>query len=613
MLRRALILLVAAAALPVLPSAAAASPLTFSPPILVDPGLAGGEPLVFADPLHGTLVYTSHEGTTHLYRNGLATTEPAFVTHYRNQVNMWTSTDFGATWKFVDFNGTGFVQNPSQNTGFSDPDLTADAGGRIYNTGIDLVNDALFSTGDGGRTWDRGTIQCHDGDRPWLAGGRPDEVFLATNANAGGHVIVQSTDGGNSCAGVQISDPGGDGKLHYVPDKDMLLEPTLTKDGIGVARWHRGESAFTKGKPAYPKPILAHWPAIAIDANDTVYEVWDTDPRKADGMGCSDASPTNNGATGSPLPNQVQYAYSHDLGQTWSAPITVAAPAGGRAFWPWIAAGDAGRINIVWYQSDKLVDLDCQSSDIHILTSTILGADDDAARQMLTVDPIGRAIHKGGVCQGGTTCVATGQDRRLGDFFTNDVLPNGCVVIASGDTTHKDALTGGELPTSLALFIRQLSGPSLRGTADCDGSALPQPPTAVAATCADRATPTSRFNRHAVIATRRRLALRGVARDTGCRSGSAQVSGSVARVTVSVGRRVGASACRFLRAGGGFGPRTSCRNVRYVRARGTTHWHFDFTGRFPKGAYEVRVRAVDARGNVERTSAQRNVLVVRVR
>src|SRR5436853_5196246 len=35
------------------------------------------------------------------------------------------------------------------------------------------------------------------------------------------------------------------------------------------------------------------------------------------------------------------------------------------------------------------------------------------------VNAAGRLIHNDNVCQGGTTCVATGQDRRLGDFFTN--------------------------------------------------------------------------------------------------------------------------------------------------------------------------------------------------
>jgi len=50
---------------------AASAGLGFGAPIFVDRDLAGGEPLVFADHVHHTLVYTAHEGTTHLYRPGL--------------------------------------------------------------------------------------------------------------------------------------------------------------------------------------------------------------------------------------------------------------------------------------------------------------------------------------------------------------------------------------------------------------------------------------------------------------------------------------------------------------------------------------------------------------
>ena len=50
---------------------AATSTTTFAPPVYVDQQLAGGEPTVFADTLHGRLIYTSHEGTTHLYRDGI--------------------------------------------------------------------------------------------------------------------------------------------------------------------------------------------------------------------------------------------------------------------------------------------------------------------------------------------------------------------------------------------------------------------------------------------------------------------------------------------------------------------------------------------------------------
>src|SRR5213082_1046113 len=83
------------------------------------------------------------------------------------------------------------------------------------------------------------------------------------------------------------------------------------------------------------------------------------------------------------------------------------------------------------------------------------------------VDAAGRAIHIGWVCQGGTTCVATGQDRRLGDYFTNVLDGRGCVLIATGDTRLTDPTTGGPLPTARPLFIRQNGGPRLIGSGTC--------------------------------------------------------------------------------------------------------------------------------------------------
>jgi len=489
-------------------STALAAPFGFAPPVFVDQNLAGGEPLVTADPVHGTLVYTSHEGTTHLYQPGLASSSTLpFLVGYRDQVNMWTSKDDGKTWQIVNYAATGFATDPSHNLGFSDPDLSTDAGGRIYNTGIDLANDALFSSADGGKTWDRGTAQCHEGDRPWLAAAKKDEVFLATNTDTGSpaHQIFQSTDGGNTCSSTGIADEGdlpdkthyaGDGKLMYVRDRDMLVEPVCLSTGpfcdkgVGISTWHRGDKQFTyQGRP-FDQRTLAHWPAIALDSADTLYEVWDTDPRASDKGGCANTSPTGNGAEGTPQPNQIEYSYSKDMGKTWAPPITIAAPAGGRAFWPWVAVGDAGKVSIVWYQSDKLVDLDCESSNISIRAASISGAD-TGSPSISIVDPVGRPIHSNGVCQGGTTCVVTGQDRRLGDFFTNSIDARGCAFIASGDTTKPDPATGQARAVSLPIFLRQNSGPALVGGGDCSGDqaslGLPQnSATASARACVSR-------------------------------------------------------------------------------------------------------------------------------
>ena len=83
------------------------------------------------------------------------------------------------------------------------------------------------------------------------------------------------------------------------------------------------------------------------------------------------------------------------------------------------------------------------------------------------VDAAGRPIHSGSVCAGGTTCAAdnviTSEDRRLGDYFTDNTDANGCLIISSGDTTLNDAITGQPSPISHPLFLRQDSGLSLTG------------------------------------------------------------------------------------------------------------------------------------------------------
>lgn len=467
------------AALPGSAATTSATP-TFAPPVYVDQQLAGGEPEVFADNLHGTLIYSSHEGTTHLYRDGI-TDSPwgdfAFVANYCNQVNTWTSPDGGVNWYRDRYLGTTCPQNLTY-TGFSDPDLTQDAGGRVYNTGIDLVNDAVFSSQDGGKTWDKGTGFCHDGDRPWLAGGQADQVFMSTDTVEGsgsGHEVFVSTDGGNTCSSTGIPDNGsladggtwsGFGKLYYDELNGSVVEPAVFQHGdgsfgIGISVLPAGGTAFTPHEGFHGTSMYGHWPAIAIDKAGTVYVVWDTDNRQAGtSSGCNGAA--------TPAPNSIMLLSTKDLGQTWSAPVTVAHP-GTRVFWPWIAAGDAGKVSVVWYQTeqqDGMPDLDCQTGHIHVMEASIAGATGKAPK-VVPVDAAGRAVHIGWVCQGGTTCVATGQDRRLGDYFTNALDARGCVLIATGDTRLTDPTTGGPLPTSRPLFIRQNGGPRLIGSGTC--------------------------------------------------------------------------------------------------------------------------------------------------
>jgi hypothetical protein len=459
-------------------TAAAAGPKVGFASTWVDRNLAGGEPVMVADTVHHTLVYSSHEGTTHLYRNGIVAPLD-FGINYRNQVNVWTSADNGSSWQRDDL-ATFQGADPTKSQGFSDPDLTMDEGGRVYDTGINLANDSLFSSIDGGRTFDKGTAQCHDGDRPWLAGGRRDEVFMGTNTQEGaGHEVFRSGDGGTTCSLTGVRDHGslpdggsysGFGKLYYDHSRGQLVEPAefMDSDGnqvaVGVSVGSKDGSSFTPHRAAEtPGGIFAHWPAIAIDAADNIYIVWDTnerDPNKTGGCGALPPPGPDDGPA--PLPNSIRMAVSRDFGQTWSQ-TTIAQPSNARAFWPWIVAGDRGKVSVVWYQTDQVVDPDCQQSRIWVREAQVFGADDPGHASTTVVDPVGRPIHDSTVCQGGTTCVATGQDRRLGDFLTNATDERGCVMIGTGDTTQPDPITGGPRPISLPLFVHQNAGTSLTG------------------------------------------------------------------------------------------------------------------------------------------------------
>jgi len=616
-------LVAAMIAMPAAALAADGPPVGFDKPVYVDTELAGGEPLVFADYKHGTIIYSSHEGTTHLYRPGF--TAPLgdlnFVGNYRNQVNIWVSKDDGKTWQRTVFGQTGFATDPSKNTGFSDPDLTQDEGGRVYDTGIDLANDALFSSNDGGLTWDKGNVDCHDGDRPWLAGAKKDEAFMASDGNTSGHVIVRSGDGGNSCETTEIPDNAsgrnGYGKMFYDHNTEQLMEPELYFDAngnvesIGLATWNRGDKEFTPHLIANTT-LFGHFPSIAIDAADNIYLTWDTNERDPSGTGGCNANPT-------PLPNKIQMAVSKDHGITWSL-HTIAAPASARVLWPWAVAGDAGRVSVVWYQTDRVIDPDCAGSDNPQPTYRLMEAQIfDAAGadpQQTTVDAAGRPISSGGVCQGGTTCVATGQDRRLGDYFTNAIDQRGCVIIASGDTMMKDPVTGNELPTSRPIFIRQTSGPPLytgTGTGDCSGNrgaVLGEQGKSVVpvggASCTDTRAPYTRYARHQPrFRSGRPSKIFGTAVDRGCQ-------GAVSRVQVAVARRVGPkrSQCEYLRARGGFRRPASCGRHVWLSARGTASWTLRLRG-LPAGYYKVWARSIDAHRHVEHVSRQ-NVRTFRI-
>lgn len=485
---------------PVVAGAADSGATAFREPIYVDNQLAGSEGFVLdaVDPQDpdapSRLIYATHEGTTLFYRTGGSqspTGDGDFASTYRNQVNLWTSGDDGKSWQRANFNGTGFFTNPAQNSGFSDPDITQDGDGNVYITGINLVNDSLVSSPDRGATWPTGTVQCHEGDRPWLAGGPGRSVFLADNPSAtdSGHIVVRSTDGGATCSSAYLdreADGVGYGKIVYDPDTDTLWEAATKGGQVGAISFPGAMKAFDDAAKAGTTGAIGSFTFHPIGAA-TFNTFWKAQIAQSD-----DIDPVTGQrdlyvvwTTQQNAPNAVLMAMSRDDGATWTTSI-IRAPETGTAYAPWVAAGSGGRVAVSWYEfANPATTISSTDADNPMYVKFAMVRHANRAQPMIgpVIDPMGShgPVHLGPICTSGTTCVAspTG-DRRLGEFFTIAPDRSGCVMIATGDTMMTDPATGGTLPTARGLYTVQDAGESLTGQdcaaahPDAVGPALPE-------------------------------------------------------------------------------------------------------------------------------------------
>jgi hypothetical protein len=97
--------------------------------------------------------------------------------------------------------------------------------------------------------------------------------------------------------------------------------------------------------------------------------------------------------------------------------------------------------------------------------------------------------------------------------------------------------------------------------------------------------------------SRRRLTLRGTARDRGC-AGLARVS-----ISVALHKR---HRCRFLKKNGRLGKARKCKRIQWIPAKGKRAWRLSRTRRLPKGTYTIQTRATDKLANKEKKRTKTN-------
>ena len=400
--------------------------------------------------LDGSINVSAHAGTTHIYKNPEAVPGAGdFVVGYSNQTLNWRSTDDGKTWQYVGFAGQDFGPHSATSTGFSDPDLTMDYGGRLYNTEIDLANDSVYSSVDDGQSWTFANAVAGVGDRPWLTGQDKNEVFLYINSTPL-HYLQRSTDGGLTFQLVTANFPAT-GKLIDDP-----LNPHHGLIGPAGARGVAISADDGKTWKTYPGAPLGKstqfFGAVAVDRAGWVYNA---------------AAGGYTGSTDTKPDGEVTFAYFNRKTRQWNPnEVTIPTPKGD-ALWPWIIAGGDGRVAVVWYQSlagapTKFYIYAAYTQNAHGTTVTCSdGSKRFVPPQFSVTNASRRPIHVGPICLQGTACNANTSfqagDRRLGDFFTVNFDLHGRLFIVSADTLLQSPF-GTPKPVANPVFMQQTHG-----------------------------------------------------------------------------------------------------------------------------------------------------------
>ena len=168
------------------------------------------------------------------------------------------------------------------------------------------------------------------------------------------------------------------------------------------------------------------------------------------------------------------------------------------------------------------------------------------------------------------------------------------------DGSHSSAAQVVELTQEQAAALASGDGgstapPPVNPTPPASGPGLD--PVSGPPSCRDTVAPSVALGRAAVRTTAHELRIHGTATDVGCN----RARGTVARVEVSVARRVGRR-CAFLRSrtSGAFARPGSCSKPTFLKATGTATWQLSIHHHLAHGSYVIAVRVTDAAGNRSR-------------
>lgn len=169
---------------------------------------------------------------------------------------------------------------------------------------------------------------------------------------------------------------------------------------------------------------------VSVGSDGTVYAVWSND-------------------------EEIFYSYSTDKAANWSNPVRVTdasdADTPNYNVFPWITAGDDGRIGIVWYGTFSASNAnDAEWKAYYAYTDNAKAA----TPELLWTEASDHVLHKGNISQGGFNPLGADENRNLADFFevAHDPRDGAAVIAFADDHNDLDAHT---------YYTRQIAGPGL--------------------------------------------------------------------------------------------------------------------------------------------------------